>query len=92
MATSKERENQFSSFIKDEILSPKQCNILICHHFPVHIRATQTEYSFVCASGLHSTYCSPQGIYRNGASAYICTCGVVEYPGSGNVTTVVAQI
>ena len=38
MATKKEKENWFSSFFKDEIVWHKQCNILICHHFPLRIQ------------------------------------------------------
>ena len=40
-----------------------------------HRGRTQTKCPFV-----------PQGAYRNGASIYICTCGVVEYRTSENVT------
>ena len=51
---------------------------------------TQIVYSFMNAVGLHSrsfnVYCATQRVYRNGASAYICTCGVVEYRPSKNVT------
>ena len=49
------------------------------------------EYPFVFATGLHSTssslFCATQWMYSNGASVYICTCEVVEYSPSVNVTT-----
>ena len=32
--------------------------------------------------------CATQGAYRNGASVYICTCGLIEYGASENVTPV----
>ena len=35
-------------------------------------------------------YGATQGAYSNGASVYICTCRVVEYRASENVTPVIS--
>ena len=61
MATRKERENHFSSFFMDEILSAIQCNILICHHFPVHIWAKHKQNTNLCVplccTGIYHAAC-----------------------------------
>ena len=55
-----------------------RCNILILHHFPVHISGTKNRIA---------NCVQPLGfVYRNGASVRICTCAVVKYGGSENVT------
>ena len=60
-----------------------------------HKEHIQIEYSFMNAVGLHSRsfsmYCATKIVYRNGASAYICTCGLVEYRASKNVTQVCSK-
>ena len=70
-----------------------QCNILTCHHIPVHMRGIhKTEYPFVYTAGLNSTpfcmYCATQGVYRNEESVNICKCGVVKYHSIDNIKTV----
>ena len=56
-----------------------------------HDGCLQTEYPFVYAPGLHNIsfgmYSITQKVFRSGASDYIfCTCGVVDYRESENVT------
>ena len=55
-----------------------------------HEGHVQMEYLFVYVPRLSDTSfsicCATGGAYRNGASVYICTCGVVEYRARENVT------
>ena len=55
-----------------------------------HKGCTQIKYSVckwpVLRSTSFSMHCATQGVYRNGASVYICMCGVVDYCASENVT------
>ena len=57
-----------------------------------HKGHSHTEYPFVYAPGLHSKsfsmYYATQETYRNGASLSICTCGLVGYLASENVTPI----
>ena len=54
------------------------------------------EYQFVYALDytVHrfSMYHTSKGVYGNGASAYICSCGVMEYCAGQNVTPVYASV
>ena len=58
------------------------CNILIFPNIIEHIMCVyKMKYPFVYTLGVCGTsFC------MNGASVYICTCGVVEYCASRNVT------
>ena len=68
------------------------CNIPVRPYVPQK-GCTQVEYLFVwmppgLSSASFNKYCTLQGVQMNGTSIYICSCGVVEYCASQNVTPV----
>ena len=68
-----------------------RCNILVHHHFPVHIGGmhkwkSHLSMSLGLCSTLFSMYSATYGVYRNEANVYIWPCGMVEYHASENAT------